>query len=506
MRKIKLLTLFILVSLFAQASSVVSTWNGSLLGDWNVATNWNPATNYPDNGNAGNNYTSFIANATVTLGSNISLDALSLTNATLSGNFTLSIFSLGQTTIAGSNTLSAGTTLSPLGAFTFADSSASLTNHGTLQFNATNNFGSAYSASNATLTNAATGTIRFDPSSSVSVGDFSTSPFLLTNHGTILADNGQSHSLYAPVSNTGLIHVATGTSLSLQKPFVQNAGEVRVENASLSSAFGQTLVFQGGLLRASGTINAPLSLANTALEIGAAQSAASLSLTGNLTLLSGTSVSFDLNGLTPGIGYDSLAVNGGVTLGGDFLFRLSAGFASTLTATNQFTLINATSFTGAFANIASGQRLTSSDYTDSFLLTLTGTALTLSDYARLSAFETFMLAAGVPLDQRAPTADPDGDGTSNLLEFALGLAPLTPDTDGLPLLALINGDLSLTYIRARPADIIYSVQTTTNLATPSSWTTANVTQGTPATDGLTTATIPLGGPARFLRLRVALTP
>jgi len=120
-------------------------------------------------------------------------------------------------------------------------------------------------------------------------------------------------------------------------------------------------------------------------------------------------------------------------------------------------------------------------------------------------FLAYLTAAGVPPAQRAPTADPDADGIPNLLEYALGGDPLSPGATDIPVCGLNGGNLTLTYKRAT-SDIAYAVQTTTNLTTPSSWTTANVTQGTPATDGLTTATIPLGGPARFLRLRVALTP
>jgi hypothetical protein len=426
-------------------------------------------------------------------------------------NFTGSLASgsllLYKITLTGSFTSQPGATLLWTSGNRFADNSASLTNHGTLQFGVSGFTNGANIASTATLTNSSTGLIRFDPTAGISVGDSATSPFSLVNAGTILADNGNANSIYAPVANTGLIRVTSGSSLALAGGFTQTAGEVRVENAALSAGPGQTLTFQGGLLRASGSISANLSLATTALEIGLAQTSATLSLSGNLTLLAGTSASFDLNGRTPGTGYDFLSVNGGVTFGGDLSLRLSASLAATLTAGDSFTLISATSFSGSFANIQSGQRLTLAADAGSFLVTLTGTALTLSDFAPpASPFESFLIAAGVPANQRAATDDPDADGVPNLLEFALGLAPLTPDSDGLPLLAVIGGNLTLTYDRAQPAAVTYTVETTTDLATPASWSATGVAQGTPAGDGLTTASIPLGTGPRFLRLNVTLNP
>jgi len=60
------------------------------------------------------------------------------------------------------------------------------------------------------------------------------------------------------------------------------------------------------------------------------------------------------------------------------------------------------------------------------------------------------------------------------------------------------------YTRAQPSAVTYTVQTATDL-TNNSWTAAGVAQGTPAVDGLTTASVPLDGP-RCLRLSVTLNP
>ena len=63
--------------------------------------------------------------------------------------------------------------------------------------------------------------------------------------------------------------------------------------------------------------------------------------------------------------------------------------------------------------------------------------------------------------------------------------------------------LTFTYTRAR-ADVTYEVQTTVDLTFP--WSATGVTQGTPDVNGVTTATVPLATPARFLRLQVTLAP
>jgi probable HAF family extracellular repeat protein len=120
-------------------------------------------------------------------------------------------------------------------------------------------------------------------------------------------------------------------------------------------------------------------------------------------------------------------------------------------------------------------------------------------------FVNYLITAGVASGQRGPLDDPDADGIANLLEYALALAPLAADPSGLPVPVLDQDEVRLTY-RALRADLLYVVETTTNLADPASWTTAGVDQGTPAPDGATTATVPVGAGPRFLRLRVTVRP
>jgi hypothetical protein len=148
---------------------------------------------------------------------------------------------------------------------------------------------------------------------------------------------------------------------------------------------------------------------------------------------------------------------------------------------------------------------TSDDADESpFNLTLTGTANLSAAY---TSYNSYLTLAGVPTNLRGILDDADADGVSNLLEFALGLAPMTPDAGSLPTSQLSGGLLSLTYMRAQPSLVSYFVATSLTLGPTADWTISGVTQGTPDVNGVTTATIPAGAdPARFLRLIVSLVP
>ena len=112
------------------------------------------------------------------------------------------------------------------------------------------------------------------------------------------------------------------------------------------------------------------------------------------------------------------------------------------------------------------------------------------------------------------TANPTGDGISNLLKYALHLDPFVNGTSGLPVRSIVNMSgtnyLTLTYTKVIAAtDLTYTVQVSTDLQTwnsgPSYTTTLNIT---PNLDGVTQtiteqSLVPLSGVSKqFIRLEV----
>jgi hypothetical protein len=122
-----------------------------------------------------------------------------------------------------------------------------------------------------------------------------------------------------------------------------------------------------------------------------------------------------------------------------------------------------------------------------------------------TAYASWTHATGLDaLGEAAPTADPDGDGANNFLEYALDGDPIASDADILPTLQVsgLNSQpfLSLSFFRARP-DLIYAVEATSDLAAPV-WPTLATNPGTIGEWVAVEDDPEDESPRRFLRLRV----
>jgi len=120
------------------------------------------------------------------------------------------------------------------------------------------------------------------------------------------------------------------------------------------------------------------------------------------------------------------------------------------------------------------------------------------------------LTAKFTADQRADEsvsgvdADPDRDGLSNLMEYALGREPLTAEASAAPVASIDGSDWIYTYSRpVDRADLTYVVEASIDLV---NWSASGVTHARVSTEGTTEtweARFPTANaPALFFRLKV----
>lgn len=167
-----------------------------------------------------------------------------------------------------------------------------------------------------------------------------------------------------------------------------------------------------------------------------------------------------------------------------------------------------TTFTTTFSPSGGGSRtasisLLSNDADENpFFINLAGTGVivTALDTWRGANFGTTANSGNA-----ANLADPDGDGLSNLVEFSLGLDPLSAGAAGLPVATSTGTDWVFTYNRASAASgLSFAVEVSTDLAT---WSSAPLTQHSLIASGsgyeTWQASCPLSlGPQVFFRLKV----
>ncbi|MBC8008810.1 MAG: IPT/TIG domain-containing protein [Burkholderiales bacterium] len=166
-------------------------------------------------------------------------------------------------------------------------------------------------------------------------------------------------------------------------------------------------------------------------------------------------------------------------------------------AASSFTVVNATTITATTPAGTPGLVGIS-------VTTPGGTASLPLSFTYLSGLQSWFSGYGLPIDgtgDGAPAADPDGDGVSNFLEYALGTSPLDSTEASMPGIALSGDRLGVSFTRVR-ADINYMVEATSDLIEWTNVTYTPVAVGQPQTvqDSVDLSTS--NPPRRFLRLRV----
>ena len=493
--------------------------------------------------------------ATVTVFHLTKLDAGTLVLDNANNTFTGNVVISGGTLVAGSSTFfnnGAAPVKGPLGNPQTAGRTVTVNNGGTLVFGRSNVFAST----SATVTPAvslivnAGGTVKLDAPSPLTPGPGDGDPNVLgnitLNGGTFSTGNGYS-SAYQSAILLGTVTV-TGTTVSTINSVATNTTS---NGLMLGKTGGGTVTFDvsttgaGGLIVTAPLVNAvnnatgalikagagtmTLAGANTytgATTINAGKLVVSGTLsssaitatagtlaptgtpatTGSVSIPGGGRFEIAITGPAAGTGYGQLTVGGGVTLAGALDFTASAGLPSGST----FIILNKTSagaVSGTFAGKPEGSYLAFAGY--NWIITYAGgdgndVALSIATPQQSWRQQYFGTTANT--GTAADSFDSNGDGESNLIEFATAQNP-TAATTAMPAIEKNGATLELTYTRSLAAmsdGVSFAAEWRDDLGA-GTWSSAGVTEQILTDNGTVQtvkASVAAGSGPRFLRLRV----
>jgi fibronectin-binding autotransporter adhesin len=312
------------------------------------------------------------------------------------------------------------------------------------------------------------------------------------NHLTILGNNGT------------LVFTADNTYLgdTILAPLNPNGpSRLNIGNGGTTGTLGAGNVINDGLLTFdrsnSYTYGGTISGSGTLTK----QGAGTVTLAGSSTYTGATTIAAGTLNLAAGSFASPITVNNGGTLG----FTLGS-----ITSTSTLTLVSGAliKVTGtptlpSYTLITNSAPVTGTPVLDvaipGYELVVDGNSIKLNATASgFSSWITGTFANGsVSGGQQGPNDDPDNDGVSNLVEYALaGFDP----TVGNAAAGTLTGQI-VTFTKRTPlaSDISYVIETSPDLQPP--WT-PQVTHGLGNTDPTITYTLPSGGGRIFARLKV----
>jgi len=187
------------------------------------------------------------------------------------------------------------------------------------------------------------------------------------------------------IGGTGGLTADTAGKLTLSANNVYT-GATTVEAGSLlingSQANNAISVDAGAALGGTGTVGA-VTLTGGALDPGSSTGPGKFTVDGNVTLDSTSTVNVELNGATPGQGYDQLVVNGSINLDGSTL-DATLNYASIVGTA--YTIIHSTgSLSGTFNGLSNGSTFSFSGKSFEISYTATDVVLTQVTAATLTA-------------------------------------------------------------------------------------------------------------------------
>jgi fibronectin-binding autotransporter adhesin len=199
-----------------------------------------------------------------------------------------------------------------------------------------------------------------------------------SNQGSFVIGGSSAASSYPNNGCYNSLVISDGGSVVTSNTVVAPTNSIALDRGNLT-VDGGLEISSNAVLQGTGTIRADITLAG---RLAPGNPAGTITNFGNLTLQSTAILEFQLGGTIQGADYGFILVtNGVVTLDGYLQVGLLSGFETNVLSSETFTLLTGTNaLDGSFANVLSGQRLTTASGEGSFLVDYSGNSLTLSDY------------------------------------------------------------------------------------------------------------------------------
>ena len=318
--------------------------------------------------------------------------------------------------------------------------------------------------------------------------------------GTFERTGGTSTSdITADVTVEGTLRLSNTQGLTRFSRKLQiTTGAIELQDSDIS--VNQSLDLLGGVLRGAGVIHGDVdcNAGSVSPGIGTGQ----LMLNGSATFASGGNLDIDLEGTTAGQ-FDVLDVSGTANIGGTLRINRLNQFQPTLG--DSFAIVTATAVNGQFDSAEAPTpdkpyRFYKIAYSSASVTATYQTATQYSEWTQANFTAAEMANASIS----GPGADPDGDGLTNFVEYALGLDPRTQSTSPISFELIENGTkATITFpLLAGATDIGIRLDQSTDLQ---QWTPASPAQTMSAIDSelnQVTLTVDLTGNPNELFLRL----